>query len=348
MAAKVSIIIPCRNEEKYIEKCLESVVNSDYKKDQIEVLVVDGMSEDKTREVIQRYCKQYPFVRYFENSGKTIPLAMNTGIRNSSGDIIMKIDSHSIYTPDYISKCVRFLGEYDADNVGGVLTTLPREDTPLGWAIVKAITSPFGVGNSRFRTGEKEPVWADTAYSGCYRRDVFDRFGLYDENIARSEDVAINSRLRKKGGKILLVPEIVTSYYARSDYFGFVKHNFDNGYWITYPLMFGRLLFSWRHIVPLFFVVSAIVAACMTLFAGFGMLRFVPIIAVCVSYAVANVYFSGLTAWNNRDFKLLFLMPVIFTTLHIVYGFGSLWGLSRVFASHAISIFNRRAYCHGD
>lgn len=348
MVAKVSIIIPCRNEEKYIEKCLESVVNSDYNKDQIEVLVVDGMSEDKTREVIHRYCRNYSFVRFFENPGKTIPLAMNIGIRNSSGDIIMKIDSHSIYTTDYISKCVRFLREYDADNVGGVLTTFPREDTKLGWAIVKAITSPFGVGNSRFRIGDKEPVWADTAYSGCYRRDVFDRVGLYDENIARSEDLAINSRLRKRGGKILLVPEIVTSYYARSDYFGFVRHNFDNGYWITYPLVFGQFLFSWRHIVPLFFVVFMIVAACMTLFAGSGMLRFVPIVAVCVPYAVANIYFSGMTAWVNRDFKLLFLMPVIFATLHIVYGFGSLWGLSKVFASHTVSIFNRRAYSHRD
>lgn len=348
MTPSVSIIIPCRNEEKYIDECLKSVINNDYNKEQIEVLVVDGMSEDKTRKIVQRYCRQYPFVRLFENHGRIIPLAMNIGIRNSSGEIIMKIDSHSIYTPDYISKCVRFLSEYDADNVGGVLTTLPQKDTPLGWAIVKAITSPFGVGNSRFRIGEKEPIWADTAYSGCYRRDVFDRIGLYDEKIARSEDVAINSRLRKKGGKILLVPEIVTSYYARSDYFDFVKHNFDNGYWITYPLIFGQLLFSWRHIVPLFFVVAMTVAACITLFTGSGMLRFIPILAVCAPYAVANIYFSVLTAWIKKDFKLLLLMPVIFATLHIVYGVGSIWGLSRVFASCAVSIFNGRVYSHGD
>ena len=332
MERYVSIIIPCRNEEKFIGKCLDSIIVNDYPKDKVEVLVVDGMSEDGTRALVQRYIQRYPFIRLLDNHKKIIPTAMNIGIKNAGGEIIMKIDSHSTYERDYISKCVRYLNEYNADNVGGIIIALPRNNTIMGKAIVLTLSCPFGVGNSYFRigTGSESPMWSDTAFSGCYRREVFDRIGLYDENIARSEDIAINSRLRRSGGKILLVPEIVSYYYARSKFGEFCKHNFDNGFWITYPLKYSRVLFSWRHLVPLVFVSSLIGSAALSVFSQIFLWLFLFILG---SYALTNVYFSIKITAQEKDFRYLFAMPLTFAALHIGYGMGSLWGLLKVIIS---------------
>jgi len=323
----VSLIIPCRDEEKFIGMCLDSVIANDYPKGRFEVLIVDGMSNDGTREIVKKYVKEHPFIKLFDNPKKIIPSAMNIGIKNATGEIIMKIDSHARYSEDYISKCVSFLFEYNSDNVGGVIVALPRNNTSIGKAIVLSLSHPFGIGNSLFRLGPKKPIWADTAFSGCYRRDVFDRIGLYDENIARSEDVLINSKLRKSGGKILLVPEIVSYYYARSNFWDFIKHNFNNGFWITYPLKFGKVLFSLRHLVPLAFV--------SILIASLAMLFFFPILEwlflfILGLYCLINLFFSLKIAISKKSLGYLILMPIMFLALHTGYGIGSLWGLFKI------------------
>lgn len=327
----ISIIIPCRNEEKFIGICLDSIIANDYPKNKLEILVVDGMSEDGTREIIQRYAERYPFIKLLNNPRKIIPTAMNIGIRNAKGDIIMKIDAHSSYEKDYISKCLKYLNDYDADNVGGIWKIVPRDNTLLGKSIVLALSNPFGAGDAYYRIGgSKKPRWVDTAPFGCYRREIFNKIGIYDEDIARSEDVNINSKLRKAGGKILLVPEMVIYYYSRSDFKGFCKHNFDNGFWITYPLKFGRVLFSRRHIVPLVFVTGLISSAVLTFFFRLFLWLFLPISG---SYLLANLYFSSRIASKEKDLRYLLLMPVIFASLHISYGLGSLWGLIKCIIS---------------
>lgn len=324
MADYISIIIPSRNEERFIGSCLDSVVEQDYPKGGIEVLVVDGMSKDGTRGIVEGYARRYPYIRMLDNPKRIIPSAMNTGIRNAKGKVIMKIDAHTVYKKDYISKCVKYLDEYKADNVGGVLVTLPREETLIGNAIVQALSHPFGVGNSFFRIGCKEPMWADTVFSGCYRREVFDRFGLYDEEIGRSEDVAVNSRLKKAGGRILLVPEIVSYYYARSKFTEFCRHNFDNGYWITYPLRFRRAVFSWRHLVPLAFVLTL---ACLTAPLIFSPVFWVPLLVILGLYIGLAIFFSRGISRGKGDPRYLLLMPLVFLSLHVTYGLGSAWGL---------------------
>lgn len=323
----VSIIIPCRDEEIFIGNCLDSIIGNDYPKNKLEVLVVDGMSEDRTTEIVKSYARRYPFIKIMANPKKTIPTAMNIGIKESSGDVIMKFDAHTAYEKDYVSKCVKFLNEYNADNVGGLQIAIPRNDTLVGKGIVLSLLHPFGIGNSHHRLNPKGPIWADTAYSGCYRRDVFDRIGLYDENIARSEDVAINSRLRKAGGKILLVPEIKTHYYARSNFGDFIRHNLDNGFWITYPLKYARVVFSLRHLAPFVFVSTLIGSAALSVFSFSFFLLFLLILG---SYSLANIYFSVETAIRKKNFRYLFIMPVIFASLHIGYGLGSIWGLLKV------------------
>jgi len=326
----VSIIVPCRNEENSIGRCLDSIIASDFPKDRLEVLIVDGMSTDKTKEIISVYTEQYPFIKHFDNKKMTIPAAMNIGIQNAKGEVIMKCDAHAHYAKNYISKCLKYMVDYDADNVGGIIRTLPQKNTLIGNAIVSALTSQFGVGNSVFRLGCKEPLWADTAFSGCYKKEIFEKIGLYDENIARSEDFLLNLKLRTAGGKILLVPQIISHYYARSNLFDFIKHNFNNGFWITYPLKYGKALFSLRHLIPFVFTVYLSLSFIIIFF--FPILK-LPFFFIIGLYCLANLYFSFKIVIQKKKFWNIVLMPIIFFILHVGYGLGSIWGLLKTVSS---------------
>ena len=339
---EVTIIIPCRNEEKYISSCLDSVIKQDFPKEKLEVLVVDGMSEDKTKLVIEEYSAQYNFIKLLENPRKIIPTAMNIGIQNARGSIVMKIDAHTVYESNYISQCIKYLENYKADNVGGLQIAIPREDTLTGHSIVQALSHPFGVGNARHRfLSDQKPLWADTTYSGCFRKEIFNRIGLYDENIARSEDIAINTRLKKSGGKILLVPEIKTYYYARSNFREYIKHNFDNGFWITYPLKFGRWISSLRHLIPLIFTSSLLTSGLLSFFSGLFLDLF---LFIFISYCILNLYFSRRISLKQGNFRYFFTMPLIFFLLHFFYGLGSIWGIIKVIFSR--SFWNQLAKGH--
>ena len=327
----ISVIIPCRNEEKFIAKCLDSVIANDYPKDRLEVLVVDGMSEDGTREIVERYAKQYPFIKLLDNPKKITPTALNIGIKHAKGEIIMRMDAHATYEKDYISKCIKYLNEYNADNVGGIWKTLPRDNTFIGKAIVIALSNPFGIGNAYYRFATKEPRWVDTVPFFCYRKEIFDKVGFFNENLARSQDMEFNLRLKSIGYKTLLVPEIVSYYYARSDFKSFCKHNFRNGVWAIYPFKFTTIMpVSLRHLIPLAFVSSLIGSAALSVFSQIFLWLLLFILG---SYALTNAYFSVKITAKEKDFRYLFVMPLIFATLHISYGLGSLCGVLKVIVS---------------
>jgi len=319
-----SVVIPVRNEEKFIVKCLDSIINIDYPKEMLEVLVVDGMSIDGTRNIIRDYIQQYSFIKLLDNTKKITPIAFNIGIQQAKGKIIAIMSAHATYEKDYISKCVKYLGEYKADNVGGIMITIPRDNTFVGRAIVSALSNRFGVGGSVFRTGSKEPRWVDTVFGGCYKREVFDRIGLFNENLVNTQDMEFNMRLKKAGGKILLHPDIVSYYYARSDFKSFCKHNFRNGIWAIYPLKFvDHIPVSWRHFIPLVFVSGLIGSAVLSAISHVFLWL---LLFIAGSYALANIYFSFKITTKEKDFRYFFIMPIIFATLHIGYGLGSLWG----------------------
>lgn len=323
----VSVIIPCRNEEKYIRKCLNSVIEQDYSKEKLEVLVVDGMSEDRTREIIKKHFGQHPFVKVLENPKKFTPFGLNIGIKESKGDIIVRMDAHATYQKDYISKCVKYLEEYKVDNVGGTMGTLPADNTLIAKAIVLSLSHPFGVGNAYFRIGSKEPREVDTVFGGCWRKEIFKKIGYFNENLPRGQDMELNLRLRKFGGKILLVPEIKSFYYARSDFISFWRHSFMDGTKLIYPLKFGVVIFSWRHLIPLIFVLSLITIGLLTFFS----LSFLWLFLVLSLYLLINLYFSAKISFAKKDFRYLFLVPIAFTILHIGYGLGSVYGLLKLF-----------------
>lgn len=327
----VTVVIPCLNEEWHIRRCLDSIIANDYPADRLELLVVDGMSKDKTRAYLRPYSERYPFIKVLDNHKTLRGAALNIGIRNAKGEIIAAMDGHSLYERSYISKCVEYLERYNADNVGGRWLVLPRESSLFGKAAASSLAHIFGVGNAHYRLSKfREPRWVDTVPFGCFRKSLFDKVGLFDENFSRTEDIEFNYRLRRSGHKILLVPDIVIYYYARSTLRGFCEHNFKNGLEVGCFLKIRRKIYSIRHIVPLLFVSSILItsiASGISFLFGSSLLSFLSLFSILALYFIANLLSSIQLSIRAKDVRLFFLMPMIFIMLHLSYGAGSLVGL---------------------
>jgi cellulose synthase/poly-beta-1,6-N-acetylglucosamine synthase-like glycosyltransferase len=319
----ISIVIPCRNEKKFIGECLSSATAQDYQKDKIEVLVVDGMSEDGTREIIENYIKKYEGIKMLDNPGRIVPKALNIGIKNARGEVIIRMDAHNIYEKDYISKCVKYLYEYNADNVGGICITFPGSDDLMARSIALSLSHPFGVGNAYFRIGSKDPKYVDTVPFGCYRKEVFEKIGFFDEDLIRNQDDEFNLRLIKNGGKILLVPEIISYYYARDSLSKLSKMYFQYGYFKPLVALKIGAVLTWRQLIPALFIGSLILSGFISLFYGFFLWIFLFILS---SYILANIFFS-LSIAMERGEKYFILLPIVFTTIHFSYGVGYLKGI---------------------
>lgn len=319
----VSVVIPCRNEEKHISACLESIVANEYPIDRIEILVVDGVCSDRTAAIVADFVRRYPFIHLIENPRQTIPAAMNIGFQNGRGDIILKADAHSTYPVDYISKCVRALREHGADNVGGTVELKPGAETLIGKTIAFALAHPFGSGNAHVKTGSKKPRWADTAAFGCFPREVFEKVGPWNENLAGSSDMDFNSRIRAAGGRILLVPDIRICYSADPDLASFWRHNFADGVWVTYVNKFGSRAWAWRHWVPLMFVGTVLFLALFAIFSSF----FAWLLLGCVGTYLALSLAAGIqSALSAGDLRFAITLPLVFFLRHVAHGLGALYG----------------------
>lgn len=322
----VTVIVPCRNEEEMLACCLDSLLTNDYPKEKLEILVVDGLSEDRSVEIIQDYSRRYPYITLLQNPKKNLPAALNVGIRHAKGEIIVRIESHSAVGKDYLSNVVRWLQTSDADFIGGTFIHTPRQSTLMGQTLALVLAHPFGAGNAYFRLKLEKPRIVDAAVYGCYRKEIFEKVGLFNEDLARIEDRDFNFRLREKGGKILLVPDLPVTYYFRSKLWPFLTHTFSDGFWVTYPLRFGRKnlrLFSWRHFIPLIFVLGLLTLG----IAGFFLKEARLVLAFLIGiYLVLMLFSSFQIAWKH-GFKYFPLLPFAFLGRHFSYGFGSAWGL---------------------
>jgi len=323
----VSIIIPCRNEKKFIARCLESVLENDYSKDKIEIFIVDGMSIDGTREIIKDYIQKYHFIKLIDNHKYIASSALNIGVRESKGIIIVRMDAHATYDKSYISKCVSYLEKYSADNVGGVISIIPRKNTFIGRGIAKAMSSILGTGGAKYKTGSKKFEEVDTVPFGCFRRNVFNRIGFFNENLKRSQDMDFNLRLRKVGGKIYLFSDVVSYYYVRSSLKDFFVHNFEDGIWAIYPLKFTKTFFKLRHYAPLVFVFGLII----TFFMGiFSKLFYYFFLFEIFAYALIILCAAIKVSVDEKDGTYLFSLPVALATRHFAYGLGSIFGIIKL------------------
>ena len=320
----VTAVVPCRNEETHIARCLESILANDYPGNRIEILVVDGMSEDRTRAIVLGYAERYDQVRLIDNPQKHIPAAMNVGIRNARGETIIKMDAHSTYQSSHIRLCVDYQEKYGAENVGGVWKMVPGAESATAKAIVLGLGHRFGSGNAKIKVGLSEPTWSDSAAFGCFKKELFSRIGLFDERLKSSSDMDMNLRIRAAGGRILLVPEIVVNYYADPTLKKFWKHNFADGVWTSYVMKFGSKAWSWRHWVPLAFVVSLLASfALAAFFRGFLWLG----LGIAGCYAATSLAVSLQIALHERDLRHLSLLPEVFAVRHFAHGLGALFGL---------------------
>lgn len=322
----ISIICPTYNEEKYISSCIESVLVQDYPKDKIEVLFIDGGSIDDTLNIIESYQLKYSFIKLLNNPNRIVPYAMNIGIKESVGDIIIRIDAHSSYPKDYFSALVRNMSTLNADNIGTVCITEVKNSTTVSNAIKKVLSNKFGVGNSLFRTGISEITETDTVPFGCYKKEVFSKYGLYDERLTRNQDIELNKRIINGGGKIFLIPDTTCTYYAREDYKSLANNNYSNGLWniltAYYTSTFNSL--SLRHFIPLIFILSIVVPLIFSIF-------FLPFIYLSLLSIVFYLFFVSLIAFKLNDEKTSWSNIVkAFLVLHISYGVGSLIGIFKV------------------
>jgi len=321
----ISVMIPCRNERKYIGVCLDSVVANTYPKDKLEVLVVDGMSEDGTRDILRTYSERYPFIKMLDNPKKLIPHALNIGIAHAKGNIVVRLDAHARYDVPYLAKCVEHLENSSADNVGGVRKTEPQEDTFIGKAIAYSVSSPFTAGNAFFRVGTSRARWVDTVFGGCYRKEVFTRVGVLNEALERAEDREFNQRLRDSGGKILLAPDIQCTYYARSGLLEFIRWTMVGSSWLFFASKVARRkIFAFRNFVPLAFLGSLVVSFAAAWFVPLFWWVFKGIISV---YGLASIGCAVPLARKERDLRYLLAAPLVFALIHIMYAVGSVYGI---------------------
>lgn len=320
----LSVVCPIYNEERYIGSCIESILSQDYPKADLEVLFVDGMSTDRTREIVGEYARTHPFIRLIDNPRKIVPCAMNIGIRASRGEVIVRLDAHAIFPTNYFSELVHFLDALQADNVGGVCLTLPVNDTPVCRGIANVLSSGFGVGNSYFRIGAKDILAVDTVPFGCFRRELFERIGFFDEELTRNQDDEFNGRIIKHGGKIYLLPHLTISYYARDSIRKVWKMYYQYG--LFKPLVNKKLgrPATIRQFFPPCFVAGVVLGPVL----GFVWPWFwIAYLAVILCYlALATVY----SLRYSKKWKDVLLQDCIYFVVHFSYGAGYLAGLMKL------------------
>ena len=316
----VSLIVLCRNEQPYIAVCIQSLCAQDLPAGSFEIIVADGLSTDGTREILARLVAAHACLHIIDNPGRIASTGFNTAVRAAQGKIIVRIDVHTRYAPDYVRQCLAVLHETGADNVGG--PWVAQGMGYIGRAVAAAFQSPFAVGGARGHNPHYTgPV--DTVYLGCWRREVFERIGFFDEELARNEDDEFNLRLQRAGGLIWQSPRIRSWYHARASLRALWRQYMQYGYWKVRVIQKHRMPASVRHLVPAAFVATMLTLPLLALlwpgvwglWGGLGLLYIVEILAV----SVATAWRGGGTLWP--------VLPVVFACYHLGYGYGFLRGL---------------------
>lgn len=244
----VSVLMPVRNEARFVEAALAGVLATPSLT--LEVLVIDGRSTDGTAEVVRRLAERDPRVRLLDNPAQIVPTALNLGIREARGEVIVRLDAHAEVGPEYVPTLVHHLRTSGAANVGGVWVTLPGAETAEAEAIAAVLSSPFGVGGATYRTGASAPRWVDTVPFGCWTRQTLIDLGGFDEVMVRNQDDELNGRIHARGGKILLVPTVQIRYFARPTLRGLGRMYFQYGWFKPLALRKIGQAVTIRQFVP--------------------------------------------------------------------------------------------------
>jgi glucose-1-phosphate thymidylyltransferase short form len=319
----VSVVMPVRNEARFIARSLGAVLAQDYPAERMEVIVADGLSTDGTRHIVQSFLTTHSQVKLLNNPGKIVSTGLNLAIAQAHGDVIVRVDGHCTIANDYIRRCVGHLLKDDVDGVGGPLETIG--ETPLAGVIARAMSSFFGVGGAAFRTTRDKTMLTDTVAFPAYKRSIVERAGPFDTELIRNQDDEYNYRLRKMGAKILLASDVHCRYYSRSSLSSLWRQYFQYGYWKVRVMQKHSGQMQPRQFIPPLFVGACLAALLLLpLFPTAG--YFLGL--VIGTYTIANLT-ASIVSLRKRDYRLLPLVPIVFATLHLAYGLGFLTGFVR-------------------
>lgn len=321
----ISIIIPCRNEEKYIENCIRSIQSFIFPKDvEIEIFFIDGNSTDNTKNIILSFSKNDKRITLINNPNIFQSFAMNIGIKISKGKWIMRLDAHTIYPKNYLEDLYKISVKTGADNCGGQLDTEPGSES-YGGALVQALSShPFGVGDSGFRTQLKSGE-VDTVPFGFFKKEIFDKIGLFDERLIRAQDYEFNRRILNSGGKIWLASNVKTIYYNQPTLIGFYKKQlFKEAPYNAYMWHVAPYTFAYRHAITGVFSAGVI---CGLLLSPLLPLIKYSFLSVMAFYFVLALISSIQQAKRYKKVMHIFTLPISFFLFHFLHGIGVLSGL---------------------
>lgn len=321
----VSIIVPCYNEQATIHLLLEAICAQTIPIQDVEVVIADGGSTDRTREVVAAFQNQHPdlTVRLIDNPRRIIPAALNCALAAAQGEYIIRLDAHSVPAPDYVERCLENLRAGRAENVGGVWEIRPRGSGRMQKAIAIAAAHPLGVGDARYRY-TSQPGYVDTVPFGAFHREVFERFGMFDESLLSNEDYEFNARLRQSGGRVWLDPRVRSTYFARSSLSDLARQYFRYGYWKWRMLRRYPKTLRWRQGLPPLFVLCVAVLLVSAFF--WSPARWL-LLGVLALYGLALMAGALPAAIRRRDPLLILAVPLAIVTMHFSWGIGFLWSL---------------------
>jgi succinoglycan biosynthesis protein ExoA len=323
---RVSVVMPCLNEERFVGQALGSILAGSWPRDRLEVIVVDGRSTDRTREVVGDVAALDSRVRLCDNPRRTTPAALNIGVRAARGEIIARVDAHTVYPPEYVAALVRALEESGADMVGGRSENVPSGGGAMSEALSIATGAAFGTA-SPFRYRRRSgPV--DTVPFGCWRRGLFARVGLFDERLLRNQDNELASRILRRGGRVWQTADICVRYYNRATLPSLARHALATGMWNAFTQRLHPYTFRLRHFLPGLFFLGVMICA---LAIVAGALRGEPALAVAAALLLAPYVAAcvGAAVWSataRRRFALWPLVAVGLASYHFTYGCGIAYG----------------------
>jgi glycosyltransferase involved in cell wall biosynthesis len=320
----ISVVVPCRNEQAHIAQCLESLLPQ-LAPTVLEVLVVDGGSDDGTRAIVAGFSARDPRIRLVDNPRRHAAAALNIGIALAAGDLVVRADAHSVYPPDYLRRLTAALDVYDADNVGATFRIAPAGPTSKALAIARALAHPFGAGTARFRSDAGTARRVDTVPFGCFRRSTFDRLGLFHEELEANQDDEFNARLLNRGGTVVLVPDLHVTYVARGTIAELWRTYFRYGHYKPLALRLSGRPVTLRQFLPGGWLLTMIGALMWTAASS----SLVPLVFTWGTYLSVASGIAVAEGWRARQATFAWWLLTGFVTMHLAYGAGWWTGVPR-------------------
>lgn len=316
----VSVVIPCRNEEGFIDDCLKAMIAQDYSGN-VQIIIAEGGSTDGTLLKLLNWQERCQNIKVIENPEKIVSTGLNRAIREADGDVIVRVDVHSVYARDYISSCVNALLETGADNVGGPWRAKGRGLVQN--AIAMGFQSTFSSGGARSHAVDFEGS-VDSVYLGCWHKSRLLELGLFDEKLIRNQDDELNFRITQAGGTIWQSPVVRSWYFPRPSLVGLFRQYFQYGYWKIRVMQKHRRPASLRHIVPIAALILGLVLLMLGIFQPLAWSLFL----ICAGmYLTMSLIASVHACLKSGIWRALPIMPLVFLLFHVGYAAGSLKGI---------------------